>query len=103
MSQLETAQRHLTQALRRLEAALERRLSQPGGGPTASGSRALAEMAAHRDELTRNLAALHEQCDRLSVALSEVQHDNRTLREMNGTVVRRLDGSIAELDRLVGS
>jgi SMC interacting uncharacterized protein involved in chromosome segregation len=103
MSQLEAAQRHLTQALRRLEAALEHRLTRSAAGPAASDPRALAETAAERDELARNLAMLHEQCDRLSVALSEAQHDSRTLREMNGRVVRRLDGSIAELDRLVGS
>ncbi len=103
MSQLEAAQRHLTQALRRLEAALEHRLSQSGAGPAASDPRALAGIAAERDALARDLSVLHEQCDRLSVALNEAQHDNRTLREMNGRVVRRLDGSIAELDRLVGS
>jgi ABC-type phosphate transport system auxiliary subunit len=103
MSQLETAQRHLTRALRRLEAALERRLAQPAAGSAASDSRAPAEVIAERDELARNLAVLHEQCDRLSVALSEAQHDSRTLREMNGRIGRRLEGSIAELDRLLGS
>jgi hypothetical protein len=98
MSQLETAQRHLSRALRRLEAALERKLSQSGNGsagPATSG----AEHAA----LNRDVALLRDQCDRLSVALNEAQHDNRTLREVNDQVARRLDSSIGELDRLLGS
>jgi hypothetical protein len=103
MSQLEAAQRHLTQALRRLEAALEHRLTRSAPGSAVPESRALAEVTAERDELARNLALLHEQYDRLSVTLSEAQHDSRDLREMNGRVGRRLDGSIAELDRLLGS
>jgi septal ring factor EnvC (AmiA/AmiB activator) len=103
MSQLEAAQRHLTHALRRLETALERRLTRSVAGSAGADPRALTEITAERDELTRNLAMLHEQCDRLSVALNEAQHDNRSLREMNGRIGRRLEGSIAELDRLLGS
>jgi Domain of unknown function (DUF4164) len=103
MSQLEAAQRHLTRALRRLEAALEHRLSRPPGDSAGSDPRALTQVGAERDQLARNLAVLHEQYDRLSVALSETQLDNRTLREANGRVARRLDGSIGELDRLLGS
>jgi hypothetical protein len=103
MSQLEAAQRHLTHALRRLESALEHRLSRSAAGSGVSDPRGLAEVTAERDELARNLAMLHEQCDRLSVALNEAQHDNRSLREMNGRIGRRLEGSIAELDRLLGS
>jgi hypothetical protein len=101
MSQFETAQRHLTLALGRLEAAVERRVSEPPGGGPDSG--ALARIRAERDELARNLGVLRDQCDRLSVALSEAQHDNRTLREASGHVAQRLDGSIVELDRLLGS
>jgi hypothetical protein len=105
MSQFETAQRHLTRALGRLEAALGRRVSEPPGGSVGGGpdSGALARVNADRDELARNLGVLREQCDRLSVALSEAQHDNRTLREVSGHVAQRLDGSIVELDRLLGS
>jgi hypothetical protein len=98
MSQLETAQRHLNRALRRLEVALERKLARPtngGGSPDAAGG--------GHDELNRDVALLRDQCDRLSEALNEAQHDNRTLREVNGAVARRLDSSIAELDRLLGS
>jgi hypothetical protein len=103
MSQLEAAQRHLTHALRRLEAALKRQSTRPGARAAGSDPRALSEVAAERDELARNLAVLQEQCDRLSVALNEAQHDNRSLREMNGRIGRRLEGSIVELDRLLGS
>ena len=98
MSQLETAQRHLLRALRRLEAALERKLSQPG-----NGSAAPAMNSAEHATLARDVALLRDQCDRLSVALNEAQHDNRTLREVNDQVARRLDSSIGELDRLLGS
>jgi len=98
MSQLETAQRHLSRALRRLEAALERKLSQSG-----NGSAAPATSGAEHAALNRDVALLRDQCDRLSVALNEAQHDNRTLREVNDQVARRLDSSIGELDRLLGS
>jgi len=98
MSQLETAQRHLSRALRRLEAALERRLSQPGNGAATPGVG-----GTEHDALARDVAVLRDQCDRLSMALNEAQHDNRSLREVNDHVTRRLDSSIAELDRLLGS
>ena len=103
MSQLEAAQRHLTRALRRLEVVLEQRVSRAPGDPAGADPRAFAQLGAERDQLARNLAALREQHDRLSAALSETQHDNRALREVNGRVARRLDGSIGELDRLLGS
>lgn len=95
MSQLETAQRHLSRALRRLETALERKLSQSGNGAAAP--------SAEHTTLARDVALLRDQCDRLSVALNEAQHDNRSLRQVNDDVARRLDSSIAELDRLLGS
>jgi hypothetical protein len=98
MSQLETAQRHLSRALKRLEAALERKLSQPGNGAAAHPTSDVDQTA-----LARDVALLREQCDRLSVALNEAQHDNRTLREVNQQVAKRLDSSIIELDRLIGS
>jgi hypothetical protein len=105
MSQFETAQRHLTLALGRLEAALERRMAEPPGGSVGGGpgAGALAQIRAERDELARNLGVLRDRCDQLSVALSEAQHDSRTLREVSGHVAQRLDGSIVELDRLLGS
>jgi hypothetical protein len=103
MSQFETAQRHLSRALRRLETALERRLSRPHDGGDGVDPRALADIGAERDELARNLGVLREQCDRLGAALAEAEQDNRTLREVSGHVAQRLDGSIVELDRLLGS
>lgn len=63
----------------------------------------MAEVSTERDQLARDVNQLREQCNRLSAALNEAQHDNRSLREMSGHVARRLDTSIAELDRLLGS
>ena len=93
MSQFETAHRHLTRAMKRLEAAVELRKSEPadgsaGGGP---GSGALARISAERDELARNLGVLRAEASRTE------------LREVSGHVAQRLDGSIVELDRLLGS
>lgn len=94
MSQLEAAQQHLAQALKRLEDALSRRLSQPPPGTDADYQRAFAQLAAERDELAR-------ECHRLSAALTEMQRENDSLREVTGQVARRIDGSIAEIDRLL--
>ena len=96
MSQFETAQRHLSRALRRLETVLEQRWSPAAGVAGGSDAPALDELGAERD-------ALLAQCERLNAALSEAQHDNRTLREVSSQVAQRLDGSIVELDRLLGS
>jgi hypothetical protein len=96
MSQFETAQRHLSRALRRLETVLEQRLSATPGASGGSDAPALAALGAERD-------ALLKRCERLNAALSEAQHDNRTLREVSSQVAQRLDGSIVELDRLLGS
>ena len=62
-----------------------------------------ATSGAEQAALARDVALLRDQCDRLSVALNEAQHDNRTLREVNQQVAKRLDSSIVELDRLIGS
>ena len=81
----------------------------PPTGPTATasscrpGTGALAQLSAERDELARNVGVLRDQCDRLTAALAEAQQDSRALREMSGHVAQRLDGSIVELDRLLGS
>jgi hypothetical protein len=101
MSEFETAQQHLAEALRRLETAVARRLMRP---PPAAGSgdrHALEELTAERDDLARNVEVLRSECDRLSAALSEVQRDHRNLREVTGHVAQRIDGSIAEIDRLL--
>jgi hypothetical protein len=100
MSQFESAQRHLSRALRRLETVLERRLTQPPGAAGEPHPRALGTEG---EELARNVGALRAECDRLSEALSEAQHDNSTLREVSAHVAQRLDGSIVDLDRLLGS
>jgi SMC interacting uncharacterized protein involved in chromosome segregation len=100
MSELETAQQHLTQALRRLETAVARRLMRP---PSAAGtdSQAFEHLTAEREDLARNVGVLRSECDRLSAALSEIERDHRNLREVTSEVARRIDGSIAEIDRLL--
>jgi chromosome segregation ATPase len=101
MSQLEAAQRHLAQALERLEDALAVRLAQPPPGADADYQRAFAEITAERNDLARDVRALRSECDRLSAALSEMQRDQDDLRAVTGKVVRRIDGSIDEIDRLL--
>lgn len=100
MSEMETAQLHLNQALRRLEAALARRLSQAGDGGDAS--RRLARAQAERDAMVKDVAMLRSECDRLTAALGGTEHDNHELHRVTSQVAQRLDGSIAELDRLLG-
>ena len=101
MSQLEAAQQHLAEALRRLENALMRRLTEGGAGAPADYERRLAALTAERNDLARDVGMLRGECDRLSAALSDVQRDHRNLRDVTGHVARRIDGSIAEIDRLL--
>lgn len=76
MADLEAAERHLSAALERLQAALNRRA--PGGAPVSPvGS-----------DLPDDVIALQEEC--------------QTLRAVAGHVSQRLDRSIDELDRLLG-
>jgi hypothetical protein len=76
MAELEAAERHLSAALERLQAALNRRRS---GAAPASGV---------ASDLPDDVVALQEEC--------------QTLREVAGHVSQRLDRSIDELDRLLG-
>jgi flagellar export protein FliJ len=102
MSKLETAQRRLDQAVRRLEAALARRMGPPGDAAAlAEYERALTQLSAERDHLARDVGMLRGECDQLSTALSEAQRDHQALRQVTDQVARRLDGSIAEIDRLL--
>ena len=57
MSQLEAAQRHLAQALERLEDALALRLAQPPPGADADYQRAFAEVTAERRASTSLIPA----------------------------------------------
>jgi predicted nucleic acid-binding Zn-ribbon protein len=63
--------------------------------------RALAALTAERNDLARDIGALRSECDRLSAALSAIERDHRDLREVTGHVAQRIDGSIAEIDRLL--
>ena len=101
MSEFETAHQHLAEALRRLESAVARRLMRPPPAAGTGDPQALQQLTAERDDLARDVAVLRSECDRLSAALSEVQRDHRNLREVTGHVARRIDGSIAEIDRLL--
>jgi chromosome segregation ATPase len=101
MSQLQAAQQHLEAALSRLESALARRLDLPESGAPPDYGKRLAALTAERDELARDVGMLRSECDRLSAALSELQRNHRTLREATGHVAQRIDGSIAEIDRLL--
>ena len=76
MADLETAERHLSAALERLQAALHRRGS---GGLPAPGV---------GSDLPDDVVALQEEC--------------QTLRAVASHVAQRLDSSIDELDRLLG-
>jgi chromosome segregation ATPase len=93
MAELEAAQRHLSNALQRLQTALEHR--SPGATDV------LAQAGGQRDDLTRHVGVLRSECDRLSAALSEAQRDNENLRRVSIQVAKRLDSSIAEIDRLL--
>jgi flagellar export protein FliJ len=102
MSKLETAQRRLDQAVRRLEAALARRMGPPGDAAAlAEYERVLAQLGGERDHLASDLEGLRGECDRLSIALSEAQRERQALRQVTEQVASRLDGSIAEIDRLL--
>jgi predicted nucleic acid-binding Zn-ribbon protein len=101
MAQLETAQQRLAEALQRLEAALARRMVQPSSAAATDYELALAAMTAERNDLARDVSILRSECDRLSAALSEIQRDHRSLRDVTSHVAQRIDGSIAEIDRLL--
>ena len=51
--------------------------------------------------MVRDVDLLRRECDRLSAALGEIQREHRNLREVTSHVAERIDGSIAEIDRLL--
>ena len=65
MAELEAAQRHLSNALQRLQAALE--------GRSPGTTDLLAPTGEQRDDLTRHVGVLRSECDRLSAALNSIQ------------------------------
>jgi NAD-specific glutamate dehydrogenase len=101
MSELETAQQHLVEALTRLETAVTRRLIRAPSGE-ADDSQAFEHLTAERADLARDVNVLRSECDRLSAALSAIERDHRNLREVTSDIAQRIDGSIAEIDRLLG-
>lgn len=77
MTDFEAAEQHLSAALERLQAALARR--GPGGEPIPRVG----------GELPEDVVALQEEC--------------QSLREVADHVAQRIDGSVGEIDRLLGS
>lgn len=102
MSELKTAQQHLAEALKRLETAVARRRIHSSSAARAADPHALEHPSAEHADLARDVNALRNECNRLSAALSAIERDHRNLREVTGDVAQRIDGSIAELDRLLG-
>jgi hypothetical protein len=102
MSELQTAQQHLAEALKRLETAVARQRIRPPSGAGADDPHTLEHLSAEGADLARNVSALRSECDRLSAALSAIERDHRHLREVTSDVAQRIDGSIAEIDRLLG-
>ena len=102
MSELKTAQQHLAEALKRLETAVARRRIHSPSAARADDPDALGQLSAEHADLARDVDALRNECNRLSAALSAIERDHRNLREVTSDVAQRIDGSIAELDRLLG-
>lgn len=98
MAELGAAQRHVSEALQRLETALARRLS---GASSAGFEGGLKSTDAERDTLAHDVASLRNECDRLNAALHAAEEENRAMRETTETVARRLEGPISELDRML--
>lgn len=98
MAELGAAQRHVSEALQRLETALARRLA---GASNAGLEGGLENRNGERDTLAHDVASLRNECDRLNAALHAVEEENRAMREITETVARRLDGPISELDRML--
>lgn len=99
MAELQEAERHLSEALGRLEAALAKRLDQAGAYQVPPGP--VADLARERDALRRDVAALGAECERLRAAMRAAEDENRALREASAAVASRLDGSISQIDRIL--
>lgn len=55
-----------------------------------------------RDALVRDVESLRSECERLGTELKSVESERDTIKEATGRVASRLDGSIEELDRMIG-
>lgn len=99
MAGLDDAERHLNDALERLEAALGKRLDQAGAYQVPVGP--IGDLARERDALRRDVAALGAECERLKATVRAAEEENRALREAGAAVASRLDGSISQIDRIL--
>ncbi len=97
MSALEAAERRLTDALARLEAALLVRPS-PESWAAERG-----RLESERATLERDCELLRAECDRLRRELDELQRTHGRLREAAVGVETRLGALLEELDELARS
>lgn len=98
MSALKIAEQHLNDALARLEHVMARRLAAADPDQAAVINRLTDE----RDALLRDIEGLRAECERLSDALKQAEHDRDAMRDVTEQAATKLDGSIEELDRIIG-
>lgn len=98
MSALKIAEQHLNEALSRLEQVMARRLAAADPDQAAVINR----LAHERDALVRDVENLRSECERLGTELKSVESERDSIKEATGRVANRLDGSIEELDRMIG-
>jgi chromosome segregation ATPase len=98
MSALDIAEHHLNEALTRLERVMARRLAAADPNQAA----AIDRLTSERDAMLGEIESLKAECARLSDALETVEAERDALRKASGEAAARLDGSIKELDRMIG-
>jgi hypothetical protein len=95
MSRLESAMNQFSQALDRLEAAVNRRGA--GGAGSAAGPGGASE------KILREIQALREDRAKLAEALDSARADYAALESVGDEVEGRLDGAIRDIRRVLGS
>ncbi|MDH3659237.1 MAG: hypothetical protein OEU92_04270 [Alphaproteobacteria bacterium] len=98
MSALKLAEQHLNEALSRLEQVMAKRLAAADPDQAAVINRLTGE----RDALLRDVEGLRAECERLGVALNKAEREQDDIKATTEQVASRLDGSIEELDRMIG-
>jgi chorismate mutase len=98
MSALKIAEHHLTEAVTRLEHALAERVAHAGPGQRVR----IQKLTEERDALARDIAALRQECERLSGKLAAAEREQAVLRELTSGAVQQLDEQIAGINRMIG-
>lgn len=98
MSALSLAEQHLNEALSRLEKVMARRLAAADPDQAA----VIDRLSGERDTLLQDVENLKAECTRLSEALQKTEREREEIKETTEQVASRLDGSIEELDRMIG-